>query len=43
MAEPDALNRLFGKGTVKLASLVLLVLLVIPPVQLMAPWEVQAQ
>ena len=37
MAELDALNRRFGKGTVKLASLVL------PPGQGRAPWEGQAQ
>ncbi|UOQ75271.1 DUF4113 domain-containing protein [Hymenobacter cellulosilyticus] len=37
MAELDALNRRFGKGTVKLASLVL------PPGKVQAPWEGQAQ
>lgn len=37
MAELDALNRRFGKGTVKLASLVL------PPGRAQAPWEGQAQ
>ncbi|WP_426491304.1 Y-family DNA polymerase [Hymenobacter sp. 102] len=37
MAELDALNRRFGKGTVQLASLVL------PPGQSRAPWEGQAQ
>lgn len=37
MAELDALNRRFGKGTVKLAALVL------PPSQARAPWEGQAQ
>ncbi|SMB99627.1 DNA-directed DNA polymerase [Hymenobacter roseosalivarius DSM 11622] len=37
MAELDALNHRFGKGTVKLASLIL------PSGQLQAPWEGQAQ
>ncbi|MDO3416485.1 DUF4113 domain-containing protein [Hymenobacter sp. BT770] len=37
MAELDALNRRFGKGTVKLASLVL------PRGQTRAPWEGQAR
>jgi DNA polymerase V len=37
MAELDALNRRFGKGTVKLASFVL------HPGQVRAPWEGQAQ
>ena len=37
MAELDALNRRFGKGTVKLAALLL------PPGQSRAPWEGQAQ
>jgi DNA polymerase V len=37
MAELDALNRRFGRGTVKLAALVL------PPCQSRVPWEGQAQ
>ncbi|WP_187312547.1 DUF4113 domain-containing protein [Hymenobacter sp. BT188] len=37
MAELDTINRRFGKGTVKLAALVL------APGQARAPWEGQAQ